>query len=330
MRSGYMNLGVCYQFQRLLSSSQASFLYSSKLFWSLPFKALVPGIFEHLLLEDGVWRINMLLGDFISFCVVVSSIEGTPEGDGAKEWTVHSILLNFNYDHDQINCKLCDTSLVASWMSGPKNRSSYNRGNVLWTVLIIFANLSDGLRSDRIVMEQAHISSSMPKIWVMLWSNISHLRAAKPPIDTWSSCPADVTIESTEAGLTSTLLSDNKAALVSILDQWITLSNHKPTVEASVFDQEMGQPWYFAIDVFLNPGLAEFSKSEESKSKKIGSFCHIFPMEISSTDELIFFNTFLFVVYQRVISSTVHFLFNCFDSAFEIFNNSSQSLRVVK
>jgi len=330
MRSVYESRSMLSIPETLEFEPSLFFIFIEAILKSLPLKTFVPCIFKHLLLEDGVWRINMLLGDFISFCVVVSSIEGTPEGDGAKEWTVHSILLNFNYDHDQINCKLCDTSLVASWMSGPKNRSSYNRGNVLWTVLIIFANLSDGLRSDRIVMEQAHISSSMPKIWVMLWSNISHLRAAKPPIDTWSSCPADVTIESTEAGLTSTLLSDNKAALVSILDKEVTLSNHKPTVKTSVFDQEMRQSWYFAIDVFLNPSLAEFSKREESKSKKIGSFCHIFPMEISSTDELIFFNTFLFVVYQRVISSTVHFLFNCFDSAFEIFNNSSQSLRVVK
>jgi len=40
--------------------------------------------------------------------------------------------------------------------------------------------------------------------------------AANPPIDTWSYCPAEVTMESTDAGLTRTLLSDSSAAVVSI------------------------------------------------------------------------------------------------------------------
>lgn len=118
---------------------------------------------------------------------------------------------------DQINCRLLETNLVASWMSGPKNRSSYKGGIVLWTVSMIAANLYAGLRSARMVVEQAHISSSIPNICVMLWSSISHLRAAKPPIDTWSSWPAEVTIESTEAGFTSTLLSERSAAVVSVI-----------------------------------------------------------------------------------------------------------------
>jgi hypothetical protein len=50
------------------------------------------------------------------------------------------------------------------------------------------------------------MSSSIPKIFDMLCSSILHLRLANPPIETWSYWPADVTIESTEAGCTKILL----------------------------------------------------------------------------------------------------------------------------
>src|SRR5689334_15816609 len=43
----------------------------------------------------------------------------------------------------------------------------------------------------------------------------SALRAAQPPIDTWSSCPAEVEILSTEAGWHSPLFSDTNAAAVT-------------------------------------------------------------------------------------------------------------------
>ena len=45
--------------------------------------------------------------------------------------------------------------------------------------------------------------------------SIFALRVANPPIDTWSSWLADVEIESTEAGFTNTLDSDNNDAEVS-------------------------------------------------------------------------------------------------------------------
>ena len=59
------------------------------------------------------------------------------------------------------------------------------------------------------------ISNSMEQMLDALLTKVLALRAANPPIETWSSWPAEVTIESTEAGLTSTLLSDSKAAVVS-------------------------------------------------------------------------------------------------------------------
>lgn len=48
----------------------------------LSLKALVPGILDDFLLEDGVGGINVLLGLFIFPGVVVSTIEGSPECEG--------------------------------------------------------------------------------------------------------------------------------------------------------------------------------------------------------------------------------------------------------
>lgn len=59
------------------------------------------------------------------------------------------------------------------------------------------------------------ISSSIPRMCDTLAHSILHFLVANPPIETWSSCPAEVTIESAEAGLTSTLLSDSRLAVVS-------------------------------------------------------------------------------------------------------------------
>ena len=107
-----------------------------------------------------------------------------------------------------------DERRVASSMSGSKYRSSTGGSIVFLTFSRIDSSLSEDLAS-MICEAVKAISNSIPNIWEALWSNISHFLAANPPIETWSSCPAEVTIESTEAGFTSTLLSESRATLVS-------------------------------------------------------------------------------------------------------------------
>jgi hypothetical protein len=58
-------------------------------------------------------------------------------------------------------------------------------------------------------------SSSMAWMWEMLWRRWWVLRQAYPPIDTWSYCPAEVEIESEDAGFVSCLDSESRAAVVS-------------------------------------------------------------------------------------------------------------------
>ncbi len=61
------------------------------------------------------------------------------------------------------------------------------------------------------------------------------LRADQPPMETWSSLPAEVGIESTDDGCESTLFSDTNEAAV----QWAIM---KPLLRPPSFTRKAGRP----------------------------------------------------------------------------------------
>ena len=267
----------------------------------------------------------MLTCKLVPSCVLVGSVECSPKDEGSEQWTLHGYFINY----DQIDCKFNEVSRVASSMSGSKYLSTRGGSIVFFTFCRIASNFSEDFNSNSFAAVKA-ISNSMPNMWEILWRSISHFLAANPPIETWSSWPAEVTIESTEAGLTKTLLSESRAALVSEIIWWLTLDNHHPAVQPSIFDQIRGQSWHLSVDVLLSPCITELTKFEKSKSQEIWSLSHIFPMKITSWHKFVLLNSVLFVVHQRIISSTIHFFLNHPDSHFKRFDNSSQSFRKIQ
>lgn len=63
-------------------------------------------------------------------------------------------------------------------------------------------------------------------------------------------------MESTDAGLTKTLLSDKRAAVVSVLGRG-TLSNHEAAVKSSIFNQEGTHSRNLPVNISLYPCLTE-------------------------------------------------------------------------
>ena len=84
-----------------------------------------------------------------------------------------------------------------------------------FTLSIIFSKTGE-LAKERKSFALRISRSSIDEIYVAFSISCLAFLEAKPPIDTWSYCPADVTIESIDAGLTKTLLSDRSAAVVSM------------------------------------------------------------------------------------------------------------------
>lgn len=47
-----------------------------------------PGLLDDLLLEDEVGRVHVLLRQCVSARIAVEDVEGAPEGDLSKKWTI--------------------------------------------------------------------------------------------------------------------------------------------------------------------------------------------------------------------------------------------------
>ena len=77
-----------------------------------------------------------------------------------------------------------------------------------------------GCSGKRSSMPRAAVSSSMASTRVSPSSERRNLRAADQPIDTWSSCIAELGIESTQAGTASRLSSETIAAWVYWAIMW--------------------------------------------------------------------------------------------------------------
>ena len=87
---------------------------------------------------------------------------------------------------------------------------------------------ASGARSS---MARAAVVISMARIARRLSTTLRSLRAAAQPIDTWSSCIADVGIESTLAGTANRLFSATNAARG-------VLSDHQSRIDAGVVGEE--------------------------------------------------------------------------------------------
>ena len=92
---------------------------------------------------------------------------------------------------------------------------------------------SIGARSS---IPRAAVSSSMASTRVRPSTERRSLRAAAQPIETWSSCIAELGIESTDAGIASRLRSETSAACV----YWAIIS---PESTPGSCGEEGGRPW---------------------------------------------------------------------------------------
>lgn len=116
---------------------------------------------------------------------------------------------------DQAVLKFERSSCLAISTSGAKYLSTVSGAIFSWTFSIILSNTGELFLARKSFAFKTR-RSSIEEIYVAFSISCLAFLEANPPIDTWSYCPADVTIESTEAGLTKTLLYDSSAAVVSI------------------------------------------------------------------------------------------------------------------
>ena len=107
------------------------------------------------------------------------------------------------------------SNFLAVSTSGAKYLSTVSGVIFSFTLSIIFSNTGELVKERKSLAFKTR-RSSIDDIYVAFSISCLAFLEANPPIDTWSYCPADVTIESIDAGLTNTLLYDKSAAVVSI------------------------------------------------------------------------------------------------------------------